>query len=81
MSCKNIRYGGNSLIIKKFDIKSMPDYVTIAMIAKRASGKSYLTREIPKLFKEKQIQVPDVTIGWRDLKTRHFVPNLGPPTF
>ncbi len=46
MTAKNIRYGNNSLLIKKFDIKSMPDYVTIAMIAKRASGKSYLTREI-----------------------------------
>ena len=46
MTTKNIRYGNNSLLIKKFDIKSMPDFVTIAMIAKRASGKSYLTREI-----------------------------------
>jgi len=46
MTTKNIRYGSNSLYIKKFDIKSMPDFVTVAMIAKRASGKSYLTREI-----------------------------------
>ena len=46
MTSKNIKYGNNSLLIKKFDIKSIPDYVTIAMIAKRASGKSYLTREI-----------------------------------
>jgi hypothetical protein len=46
MTAKNIKYGNNSLLIKKFDIKSIPDYVTIAMIAKRASGKSYLTREI-----------------------------------
>ena len=45
MTTKNIRYGSNSLFIKKFDIKSMPDFVTIAMIAKRASGKSYLTKE------------------------------------
>jgi hypothetical protein len=46
MTTKNIKYGSNSLLIKKFEIKSMPDYVTVAMIAKRASGKSYLTREI-----------------------------------
>ncbi len=46
MTARNIRYGSNSLIIRKFDIKSMPNFVTIAMIAKRASGKSYLTKEL-----------------------------------
>jgi hypothetical protein len=46
MTTRHIRAGNNSLQIKKFDIKSMPDFVTIAMIAKRASGKSYLTREL-----------------------------------
>jgi hypothetical protein len=46
MTARNIRYGSNSLVIKKFDIKSMPNFVTIAMIAKRASGKSYLTKEL-----------------------------------
>ena len=46
MTIKNIRAGNNTLTINKFDIKSMPDFVTIAMIAKRASGKSYLTKEI-----------------------------------
>ena len=53
MTVKDIRYGGHSLKIKRFDIKSMPDNVTIAMIAKRASGKSYLTREI--LFHKRDI--------------------------
>lgn len=53
MSVKDIKYGGNSLRIKRFDIKTMPDNVTIAMIAKRASGKSYLTREI--LFHKRDI--------------------------
>jgi hypothetical protein len=46
MTIKDIKVGNSKLQIKKFDIKSMPDNVTIAMIAKRASGKSYLTREI-----------------------------------
>jgi hypothetical protein len=46
MTARNIRYGSNSLVIRKFDIKSMPNFVTIAMIAKRASGKSYLTKEL-----------------------------------
>ena len=53
MTVKDIRYGGHSLKIKRFDIKSMPDNVTIAMIAKRASGKSYLTKEI--LFHKRDI--------------------------
>jgi hypothetical protein len=45
-SSKNIRFGGSHLEIKKFNISEMADHCTIAMIAKRASGKSYLTREI-----------------------------------
>lgn len=53
MATRDIRYGGHSLKIKRFDIKSMPDNVTIAMIAKRASGKSYLTKEI--LFHKRDI--------------------------
>ena len=43
---KDIRLGSSRLRIKKFNIATMPDNVTIAMIAKRASGKSFLTREI-----------------------------------
>ena len=39
--------------IKKFDINNMVDYCTIAIIAKRASGKSFLTREI--MFQKKNI--------------------------
>ena len=46
MDTKNVKYGRSRLRLKKFDIKSMPDHVTIAMIAKRGSGKSYLTREL-----------------------------------
>jgi hypothetical protein len=46
MNTKDIRLGDSKLQLKKFNMKSMPDHVTMAMIAKRASGKSYLTREI-----------------------------------
>ena len=53
MTTIDIKYGGHSLKIRRFDIKSMPDNVTIAMIAKRASGKSYLTKEI--LFHKRDI--------------------------
>ena len=46
MATKNIRFGASHLAIKRFEIKDMCEHATIAMIAKRASGKSYLTREI-----------------------------------
>ena len=46
MSAKNLKFGASRLRLNKFDIKKMEDHCTIAMIAKRASGKSYLTREI-----------------------------------
>lgn len=46
MTSKNVQFGGSQLRLKKFNIKDMCEHATIAMIAKRASGKSYLTREI-----------------------------------
>ncbi len=46
MSHLDVRAGGSQLRLKKFRIDKMVDHATIAMIAKRASGKSYLTREI-----------------------------------
>ena len=46
MSTKNVRFGASHLAIKKFNIKDMCEHATMAMIAKRASGKSYLTKEI-----------------------------------
>ena len=46
MSTKDINVGSAKLKLKKFDLKKMAEHATIAMIAKRASGKSYLTREI-----------------------------------
>ena len=50
---RDVGYGGARLPIKKFDISSMVDHCTIAMIAKRATGKSFLTREI--MFKKRNI--------------------------
>ena len=46
MSTKEVRFGATKLPIKKFNIHTMVDHCTIAMIAKRATGKSFLTREI-----------------------------------
>ena len=46
MATKEVGFGAAKLPIKKFDINGMVDHCTIAMIAKRATGKSFLTREI-----------------------------------
>lgn len=46
MSTKEVSFGATKLPIKKFNIHEMVDHCTIAMIAKRATGKSFLTREI-----------------------------------
>jgi hypothetical protein len=46
MTTKEINFGASKLQLKKFSISGMVDHCTIAMIAKRATGKSYLTREI-----------------------------------
>ena len=54
MSHLDIRAGGSQLRLKKFRIDKMVDHATIAMIAKRASGKSYLTREI--LYHKKDLE-------------------------
>jgi len=46
MTTKEVKFGATKLPIKKFNINEMVDHCTIAMIAKRATGKSFLTREI-----------------------------------
>lgn len=46
MNTKDVRFGASRLQLKKFDIGKMVNHCTIAMIAKRASGKSFLTKEI-----------------------------------
>jgi hypothetical protein len=53
MTIKEVGYGATKLQIKKFNINDMVDHCTIAMIAKRATGKSFLTREI--MFKKRNI--------------------------
>lgn len=53
MSTKEVRFGATKLPIKKFNINEMVDHCTIAMIAKRATGKSFLTREI--MYQKKNI--------------------------
>jgi ABC-type oligopeptide transport system ATPase subunit len=46
MTTKHIRFGGAKLQFKKFNISEMEEHCTIAIIAKRGSGKTFLAREI-----------------------------------
>jgi hypothetical protein len=53
MTIKEVGFGSARLPIKRFNINEMVDHCTIAMIAKRATGKSFLTREI--MFQKRKI--------------------------
>lgn len=77
MSTKNIKFGGSHLQIKKFNISDMVDHCTIAMIAKRASGKSYLTKEI--LYHKRSI--PSAIAISRTEKLNKFYTEFIPETF
>jgi hypothetical protein len=76
MTSKDIQYGASKFKIKKFDIKSMADHATIAMIAKRASGKSYLTKEI--MFHQRHIPTTIVISKTEKLNKFYgdFVPDV-----
>ena len=53
MHVREFNFGATKLQLKKFNIHDMADHCTIAMIAKRGTGKSYLTREL--LFHKRHI--------------------------
>jgi hypothetical protein len=77
MTTKNIKFGASHLQIKKFNISDMVDHCTIAMIAKRASGKSYLTKEI--LYHKRSI--PSAVAISRTEKLNKFYTEFIPETF
>ena len=68
MSHLNVSAGGSQLRLKKFRIDKMVEHATIAMIAKRASGKSYLTKEI--LYHKKSL--PTAVVISRTEKLNRF---------
>ena len=76
MSKKILGFEPSRLRLNKFDLKNMAKHCTIAMIAKRASGKSYLTREI--LYHKKSIPTTVVISKTEKLNTFYgkFVPDL-----
>ena len=77
MTIKEVGYGATKLQIKKFNIEEMVDHCTIAMIAKRASGKSFLTREI--MFLKRKISAA-VAIS-RTEKLNHFYSDFIPDIY
>jgi hypothetical protein len=73
---KTIGFGASRLQLKRFPIEKMARYCTIAMVAKRASGKSYLTREI--MYHKRKI--PTVVIS-RTEKLNKFYGEFCPDTY
>jgi len=77
MCTKNIKFGQSQLRLKKFNVKEMVDHATVAMIAKRASGKSYLTREL--LYHKKDI--PTAVVISRTEKLNRFYGEFIPDSY
>lgn len=77
MSTRNVTFGASQLRLKKFNVKEMVEHATIAMIAKRASGKSYLTREI--LFHKRDI--PTAVVISRTEKLNKFYGEFIPDSY
>lgn len=76
MSVKEISCGSKTIQIKKFNITDMVDYCTIAIIAKRGSGKSFLTRDI--LYRKRHIPAFVVISRTEKLNSFYseFIPDL-----
>ncbi len=77
MTIKEVGFGSARLPIKKFDIEKMVDHCTIAMIAKRASGKSFLTKEI--MYHKRDISCA-IAIS-RTEKLNHFYTDFIPESY
>lgn len=76
MTVKEVLFGTTRIPIKKFNISEMVDYCTIAIIAKRASGKSFLTREI--MYQKRKISATVVISRTEKLNSFYseFVPDI-----
>jgi hypothetical protein len=74
---KEVGYGANRLQIYKFDISQMAKHCTCAIIAKRATGKSFLTREI--MYIKKHISAAIVIS--RTEKLNSFYSDFVPDSF
>ena len=77
MSTKDVNFGSAKIKLKKFNLKNMAEHATIAMIAKRASGKSYLTREI--LYHKRSI--PSCVVISKTEKLNRFYGDFIPDSY
>jgi hypothetical protein len=69
--------GGTRLQLKKFPIEKMCEHSTMCMIAKRATGKSFLTREI--LYHKRKM--PASVIISRTEKLNRFYGDFCPDSY
>jgi hypothetical protein len=76
MATKNFNMGSQKIQIKEFDLKQMCENPTIGLIAKRASGKSWITRHI--LYHMRDIPAHVIISKTEKLNSFYgkFVPNL-----
>jgi len=74
---REINFGASKLQIKKFDLSKMCEHATICMIAKRATGKSFLVKEI--MFHKRKI--PTAIAISRTEKLNHFYTDFIPESY
>jgi len=74
---KEINYGASKLQIKKFNLSKMCEHATICMIAKRATGKSFLVKEI--MYHKRNIATA-LAIS-RTEKLNHFYSDFIPESY
>lgn len=72
-----VGFGASRMRFKKFDLNDMCDHATIALIAKRASGKSWLVKEILKVRKD----IPSSVVICKTEKLNSFYSKLIPDSY
>jgi len=77
MTIKEVEFGATRIQIKKFETTNLVDHCTIAIIAKRGSGKSFLTKDI--LYRKKNI--PAFVIISRTEKLNSFYADFIPESY
>jgi len=72
-----VGFGGSRMRFRKFDLNDLCDHATIALIARRASGKSWLVKEILKTRKD----IPSSVVICKTEKLNSFYSHLIPDSF
>ena len=74
---KEINYGATKIQIKKFNLTKMCDHATICLIAKRATGKSFLVKEL--MYHKRHI--PTIIAISKTEKLNSFYSDFIPDTY